>query len=62
MVGAPMPEAAVDQDGDLLTRERNVDAAARAVRDRIPHSITKAGGVQSSPQIELWFGVPASTT
>jgi DNA (cytosine-5)-methyltransferase 1 len=56
---ARVPEATVDKDGDLGSREHDVDATAGQVGDRHLHLEAKSTAMEFSTQAKLGGGVPA---
>ena len=58
VLGAPVPEAAVDEDGDLCGSEHDVDAAAgMAGNDRDVQSVPEATTVELLPKGDLGLRV-----
>ncbi|BBU24301.1 Uncharacterised protein [Mycobacterium xenopi] len=59
MLAASMPEAAVDENCDLLSCERYIDCAAPHTGDRVMHTVAQSSSVQKPTQINLGTGVAA---
>lgn len=57
MVGAPVPEAAVDEDGDPQRGKGNVRSSPTIERQWIVHPVSKPGGVEESAYVKFWAGV-----
>lgn len=53
-----MPEAAIDEHGDLPRREQNICPPTGHARQRSVHTVAVAKGVQRSPQRDLCCRVP----
>lgn len=56
--GAPVPEAAIDEDSDLRTGEQDVSAASRHARQRVVDAVPKPESVEFAAEEQLGFGVP----
>jgi hypothetical protein len=57
VIGAAVPEAPVDEDGNLLAREGDVDRTTWEVRNWILDPVSASGGMQESAERDLWSGV-----
>jgi hypothetical protein len=59
MLRAPVPEAAVEEDGDFGTREGDIDRPPREAGDRPMRAVTVAGGVEETAHSDLRSSVAA---
>lgn len=62
VIGAPMPEAAVNEHGDFMTRKQDVGSPARQARQDSVDAIAKAPRVEEPPQRPLRICVPRPLT
>lgn len=59
MFRAPMPEAAVDKNGDLRSRKKDVYLAPKFLLRAPMNAKTKSVRVERTPKSQLAFGVAA---
>lgn len=57
VVGALVPEAAVDEDHNTRAREHDVGSTAEGGLRPVVHSKAAAASVEDAPQLDLGFGV-----
>lgn len=57
MLRTEVPEAPIDEDGDLRWPEDDVGPLAHAREDGSLDAVTQTRGVQGPPQLQLWTRV-----